>query len=508
MTDPEGHLGPQRSRPTAEDPTLRPDSGPAQPRRRRLIRIAAATAAGLVLLTAGAGFWLYQHLTGNLSTFDSAGVAASRPPAGPSDASGATPVNVLLLGSDSRANGNQELAGGESGTGNSDTAILLHVYADHRHAVGVSIPRDSLVDIPPCLLPGGRWTAPQHNQMFNSAFSVGGAPNGNPACSQNTVETLTGLRIDHTVVVDFKGFAAMTSAVGGVPVCVPNDVDGFGIRLRKGRQNVSGQQALAFVRARHGIGDGSDIGRMRRQQAFLSALIQKIQAQGFDLTTLLPLADAATRSLTVDQGLGSPLKLASFVQSLHGVKLADITFVTAPWRYAGDRVALLHPDADTLWTLLRQDRTLDGRSTGRATASAPAGASATQPADLTVPIAVQNGTHTPGVTLKAIRDLRAQGYQQVTEEDDGIDRAVTSIGYGPGHQADAERLARLFPGADVRADSESTTVTITLGTDYATALAAAGPSSTPNASPGTVPGGIAQNTRPADADACSGLSYG
>lgn len=112
------------------------------------------------------------------------------------------------------------------------------------------------------------------------------------------------------------------------------------------------------------------------------------------------------------------------------------------------------------------------------------------------------------MTLKAIRDLRAQGYQQVTEEDDGIDRAVTSIGYGPGHQADAERLARLFPGADVRADSESTTVTITLGTDYATALAAAGPSSTPNASPGTVPGGIAQNTRPADADACSGLSYG
>ncbi|MFF7632043.1 LCP family protein [Kitasatospora sp. NPDC008050] len=508
MTDPEGGLGPQRSRPTAEDPTLRPESGPARTRHRRLVRIAAATAAGLVLLTAGAGVWLYQHLTGNLSTFDSAGVAASRPPAGPSDASGSAPVNVLLLGSDSRAHGNDELAGGDVGTGNSDTAILLHVYADHRHAVGVSIPRDSLVDIPPCLLPNGRWTAPQHNQMFNSAFSVGSAPNGNPACSQNTVETLTGLRIDHTVVVDFKGFAAMTSAVGGVPVCVPNDVDGFGIRLKKGRQTVSGQQALAFVRARHGIGDGSDIGRMRRQQAFLSALIQKIQAQGFDLTTLLPLADAATKALTVDQGLGTALKLASFVQSLHGVTLADITFVTAPWRYAGDRVALLHPDADTLWTLLRQDRTLDGRSTGQVAAPTSTGASPTQPADLTVPITVQNGTHTPGLTLKAVRDLQAKGYQQVTEEDGGIDHAVTGIGYGPGHQADAERLARLFPGADVRADSESTTVTITLGTDYATAVTTPGPSGTPGASPGAVPGGIAQNARPADTDACSGLSYG
>ncbi|GAB2726517.1 LCP family protein [Kitasatospora kifunensis] len=511
MTDPEEHLGTQRSRPTAEDPTLRPESGPAQSRRRRLAKIAAVTAAGLVLLTAGAFFWFYQHLTGNLSIFDSAGVAASRPPTGPSDASGSTPVNVLLLGSDSRANGNEDLAGGGIGPGNSDTAILLHVYADHHHAVGVSIPRDSLVDIPPCLLPSGKWTVPQHNQMFNSAFAIGGNPNGNPACSQNTVETLTGLRVDHTVVVDFKGFAAMTSAVGGVPVCVPNDVDGFGIRLKKGRQNVSGQQALAFVRARHGIGDGSDIGRMRRQQAFLSALIQKVQAQGFDLTTLLPLADAATKALTVDQGLGTALKLASFVQSLHGVKLADITFVTAPWRYAGDRVALLHPDADTLWTLLRQDRTLDGRSTGAVAATATT-ASPTRPADLTVPIAVQNGTRTLGLTFRAIHDLRAEGYRQVTAEDGGIDHAVTAIGYGPGHQADAERLAQLFPGADVRADAESTTVTVTLGIDYATAVATPGPSASPgaspSASPGTVPGGIAENVRRADADACSGLSYG
>ncbi|MCX4749289.1 LCP family protein [Kitasatospora sp. NBC_01287] len=528
MTDPEHRPGQRRARlrpgrrtapdelEAPEGPSLEPRPGPAaHANRHRVARVAGLTAAVLVLATAGAGFWFYERLDGNLSIFDSSGISASRPPTGPSDASGSTPVNVLVLGSDSRSGGNDDLAGGDVGGGNSDTAILLHVYADHRHAVAVSLPRDALVDIPPCLLPGGHWTSAQHGQMFNSAFAVGGYPNGNPACAQNTVEALTGLRVDHTMVIDFKGFAAMTAAIGGVPVCVPSDVDGFGIHLKKGLQTVAGTQALAFVRARHGLGDGSDIGRMRRQQAFLAALVQKVRRQGFDLTTLLPLADAATRSLTVDPGLGTAMKLVTFVQSLHAVELGDLSFVTAPWRYAGDRVALVHPDADTLWTLLRQDRTLDGRSTGRpagpSTAAGPAG-----PADPTLPITVQNGSGTTGLAVRAAEDLRDKGFQDVTAGIGGIDRAVTTIGYAPGHQADAERLAPYFPGADVRADSESDPLTVTLGTDYATARASAAatgaPSPTgspsPGPSPGAVPSGIAQNTRPADADICAGVTYG
>ncbi|MDH6118650.1 LCP family protein required for cell wall assembly [Kitasatospora sp. GAS204A] len=531
MTEPEDRLGRQRARSAPggrrvrEHLSLGPGRSAPRSRRRRVARIAGLTAASLVLTTAGAGFLFYEHLNGNLSIFDSSGISASRPPAGPGDGSGSTPVNVLLLGSDSRAAGNEDLAGGDIGPGNSDTAILLHVYADHRHAVGVSIPRDALVDIPPCLLPSGRWTVEQHGEMFNSAFAIGGYPGGNPACAQNTVEALTGLRVDHTIVVDFKGFAAITTAIGGVPVCVPNDVDGFGIRLRKGRQTVAGAQALAFVRARHGIGDGSDIGRMKRQQAFLSALIQKVQSQGFNLTTLLPLADAATRALTVDAGLGTAMKLASFAQSLHTITLRDINFVTVPWQYAGDRVSLVHPDADTLWTLLRQDRTLDGRSTRQV--ATPSAVSPVRPADPTVPITVQNGTATVGLAVRAAHDLLAKGYQDVTAGLGGIDHAVTSIGYPPGRQADAEQLARYFPGADVRADTESTALTLTLGTDYATAVASAEPTGTatasatgaptadapshgpsPGPSPGAVPSGIAQNTRPADADICAGLTYG
>ncbi|MFJ6777533.1 LCP family protein, partial [Kitasatospora sp. NPDC091257] len=333
-------------------------------RRRRYLRTAIGLAAVLVLSVVGAGAWFYHRLDNNITTFDSGGVATERPPAPvPASPGASVPVNVLLLGSDTRDEGNDSLGGGDEGVGHSDTAILVHVYADHKHAVGVSIPRDTLVTIPSCKLPNGTWTTPKTDQMFNSAFTVGLAEKGNPACTQNTVEKLTGLRIDHTVVVDFKGAAAMSDAVGGVEACVPNDVNQYGIHLKKGLQKLSGQSAVDYLRTRHGIGDNSDIGRMKRQQAFLSSMIKKVQGQGFSLPTLLPLADAATKSLTVDEGLGTAMKLVDFARSIQDIKLSDVSFVTAPWRFAGDRIRLVQPDADALWKLLREDRTLDGQST-------------------------------------------------------------------------------------------------------------------------------------------------
>ncbi|GAA4847605.1 LCP family protein [Kitasatospora terrestris] len=500
--------------------------GAAAPRRARLARAAGATAAVLVLATAGAGAWLYQRLDQNITTFSADGIATSRPPVAPPAAGGGRAVNVLLLGSDTRQDGNGSLGGGEEGVGHSDTAILLHVYADHQHAVGVSIPRDTLVTVPACRLPDGRWTAAKHNQMFNSAFTVGEFAKGNPACTQNTVEALTGLRIDHTIVVDFKGFAAMTAAVHGVDVCVPNDVDSYGIHLTKGRQTVSGQTALDYVRARHGFGDGSDIGRVKRQQAFMSSLIKKVQAQGFNPTTILPLADAATKSLTVDPELGSAYKLAEFAQSLQGIKLSDITFVTVPWRYQGERVALVQPDADTLWNLLRQDRTLDGRATASPGASAspsssaaasasasPSGSAAALPPN--VPITVHNAAGSPGLAGKAASALRAKGHSDVTVGPNTTPRRTTLIEYGPGRNAAAEALVQLYPGAELRADAAADGLVLTLGQDSAPAdpeTEEASPSGTgsarPTALPSTIPTGIAENARPADSDLCSDLSFG
>ncbi|MBE1608060.1 LCP family protein [Actinopolymorpha pittospori] len=326
--------------------------------------LAAVVAAAFVAFGA-----IYIWLDGNLSTFDPRGIGSHRPPAAEPNAAGSSPVNVLMIGSDSRAGGNQNLGGGAGAVGRSDTTVLLHVYADHQHAVAVSIPRDTLVDIPACLLPNGKWSTPRHQVMFNEAFTVGLTAAGNPACTQNTVEQLTGLRIDHTIVVDFEGFAAMTQAVGGVKVDVPQDVYADDLNpnrgsrgqlvFAKGVQTVSGKQALDYVRVRHGLGDGSDIGRIERQQAFLASLVATVQAKGMNPTTLLPLADAATKSLTVDPGLDSAAKLMSFAMSARDIGPDDISFVIVPWRYAGARVALVQPDADNLWSTLKSDRNLD-----------------------------------------------------------------------------------------------------------------------------------------------------
>ncbi|GAA0470969.1 LCP family protein [Streptomyces sp. NPDC046215] len=471
--------------------------------------VALALAA---LLTAGAG-WFYLKLNGNIDTFDADGLSKNRPGAGVSG------QNVLVIGSDSRAGGNVALGGGDGDVGRSDTAFLLHVYGDRKHAIGVSIPRDTLVEIPPCRLPDGSWTAPRGRAMFNSAFSVGESAKGNPACTQNTVEKLTGLRVDHTVVVDFEGFSSMTSAVGGVQVCVPKDVyqgdldphrgSRGDLLFPKGQQSVSGRKALDYVRVRHGIGDGSDIGRIQRQQAFVSSMIKKVRSQGFNPATLLPLADAATKSLTVDPGLGSADKLLSFAMSLKDIDLHDIKFVTVPWRYEGDRVDVVQPEADALWASLKADRTIDGQdATEKGTGPRAEQADAPVSGD-GVSVSLVNGTTVGGLAGRAAAVLKERGYAVTgTSTASGAEQATTIIEFGPGEAAHARTLARLFPGSYVRGTAASGIV-VTLGHDYA-----AGPSAAPSAgapagsSAGPRPGGDTGKARSADDDPCADLSFG
>ncbi|HSE69190.1 MAG TPA: LCP family protein [Nocardioidaceae bacterium] len=318
--------------------------------------------AVLLVGVAGAGAVAYVRLDRSINTFSGKGISKHRPP----------PTvhgqNILLIGSDTRAGADQALGGAGSAVGRSDTTLFLHIYEGGRRAVAVSIPRDALVDIPPCRLPDGNWSLPQQDAMFNAAFSVGQTQAGNPACTVNTVEKMTGMRVDHTVVADFAGFAAMTDIVGGVPVCLPEPVYQGDINpnlgeqgelvFHKGLQTVSGPKALDYVRLRHGVGDGSDIGRMQRQQAFLGSVISKVRAEGMTPTNILPLAEAATKYLTFDSALGSARELVSLVLSLRHMNTQDVMFVTTPWRYDGPRVALVHPDVDRLWAALRHDEPL------------------------------------------------------------------------------------------------------------------------------------------------------
>ncbi|AZS84374.1 LytR family transcriptional regulator [Streptomyces griseoviridis] len=503
------------SRTTAR-PRHRGDRPPARDRRRRrgggrLRTVLVVCLAVLVLVAAGAG-WLYLKLNGNISTFDSDGLSDDRP-----DAASSKGENVLVIGSDARTGGNSALGGGDkSDIGRSDTAFLLHIYADHRHALAVSIPRDTLVTIPPCKLPDGSWTTTQANTMFNAAYSVGQTAKGNPACTQNTVEELTGMRVDHTVVVDFKGFARLTEVVGGVKVCLPQDIYQKDLNpnratrgkllFEQGEQSVSGERALDYVRIRHGIGDGSDIGRIKRQQAFVASLLKKVKSDGLTPTKLLPLADAATASLTVDSGLGSADKLISFVMSLKDIDLHNTKFVTVPWRYEGSRVAVVEPDADALWAALKADRTIDGKDASGGTSGGKGkGATATPSPSAVdgsgVSVTVYNGTAVSGLAARAADELTAAGFTVTgTATATSQDHATTVIQYGPGLQNRARKVAQLFPGAELR-EIGGAVVNVVLGQTFATAAPA-------TAAPSAVPSGVSDEARSADDDPCSDLSYG
>ncbi|MFI6447275.1 LCP family protein [Kitasatospora sp. NPDC050543] len=505
--------------------------------KRNVKKIIAWTAAGVMVLIVGTGGAIYYKLNGNISSFDSDAISKDRPAEAQADANGNKPVNVLLIGSDSRAGGNSNLGGGGEGGARSDTTILLHVYADHKHAVGISIPRDSLVTVPACKLPNGKWTKELPNQMFNSAFSVGNTEQGNPACTQNTVEKLTGVRVDHTIEVNFEGFAAMTSAVNGVDACLPNDIYEGDINpnlghkgkvvLPKGTQKLSGQKALDYVRLRHGIGDNSDVGRMQRQQAFLSSLIASVKKQGLNPTTLLPLADAATKSMTVDPGLDSATKLMDFALTMKDIDLHDLKFLTTPWRYNKERIDLVHPAVDNLWTALKADRTIDGQdATGQqedapespsAEAPSPAASTttATAPAADTagagVKVAVYNGTTTTGLAGKAAEALKAAKFTVTTTASaKTTTHATTTVEYGPGQKANAEKVAALFPNATVTAGAGSG-ISLTLGKDYAGAgggAAASGGAPAAAAAPQPLPSEVVAGARSADDDICSNVSYG
>ena len=397
-----------------------------------------------MVLALVAGITAYAKLNGKIHTFSSAGISRHRPKSAPAGSE-----NILLIGSDTRSGNNSKLGGAGDAVGRSDTTLVVHIYPGHTRAVAVSIPRDSLVTIPSCRLPDGHWTGPQHDVMFNSAFSVGQSPQGNPACTLNTVEKLTGLKIDHTVVANFAGFAALSKAVGGVPVCVPNDVyqgdldpnrsTQGALLFRAGKQEVSGDRALQYVRIRHGLGDGSDIGRIQRQQAFLASLIMTIRSRGLTPSHLLPLVNAATANLTFDPSLGTASKLLKFAMSLRNFQPSHVNFVTVPWQYAGARVAIVQPDADHLFRALQANQAIDTQNQHKKKSQKHGSAAASK----SVPVSVYNGTTTAGLAGSTGTRLQGIGYTVGTIGNaPRQDYPQTEIQYGPGQTAQAKALAR------------------------------------------------------------------
>jgi LCP family protein required for cell wall assembly len=334
--------GTERSGPS--DRHRRPDD--RSPSRRQVVAIAASSLAVLTVAIGGGAFALYDRLESNIRTVD-----IGQSP-GSSGGEG-QPMNLLLIGSDSRAGSNAQY--GQDDGARSDTTMLLHVAAGRKSATVASIPRDTMVQLPSCTLPDGTSSAPQLG-MFNSAFAIGGA-----ACTVRTVEALSNIPIDHVLVVDFTGFKNIVDAIGGIPVTLAqavNDPDSH-LNLPAGTSIVTGEQALAFVRARHNLGDGSDIGRMGRQQQFLQSALDTMTSNGTldDPAKLYKILDAATKALTTDPALGSLSALAHLADDVKQVPRANITYLTVPWQwYPQDpnRVEFA-PAAQQLFDDLRND---------------------------------------------------------------------------------------------------------------------------------------------------------
>lgn len=330
--------------------------------KRKGLLIMAWTAAGIVVLGGTGAGYLYFKLNGNIKSVDIDQALGTDRPQKVDNGS----ENILVLGSDTRSGTNKKLGGGtDDGSARSDTAMIVHVYEGHKKASVVSIPRDTLVDRPKCTDTGGDTHDAASGVMFNEAYSTGGA-----ACTVKTVESLTGIRMDHYLEVDFSGFQKLIDELGGVRVTTTKDISDpdSHLDLKAGVHELTGKQALGLVRTRHGVGDGSDLGRIQLQQAFIKALINQVKDINLfgNPKRLYDLANTATKTVTTDSDLGTVNSLMSFANGLKGIGSKNMNMVTMPVQYDPadpNRVIVAEAKAKMVWTALKNDKAIPEAAT-------------------------------------------------------------------------------------------------------------------------------------------------
>jgi len=355
--------------------------------------LTGVTAVLIVSATAVAAVAVYGTVSNILPGIHLTHIAgASIAPAAPSIGPITGEVNIVLAGSDTRTNQvgyqSKDQLAGSSGAGNNDVTMLLHISANHTSATVVSFPRD-LVSIPLC----GKSIS---HAMFNTTLAIG------LSCTVNTVEKMTGLTIPYAGIITFNGVTGMSNAVGGVTVCLATPIKDLytepQLDLAAGQQTLVGDMALSFLRSRHGVGDGSDLGRISNQQIFLSALTRKIVSGGVlsNPLTLFKLANAAVANVRFSDTLANPSTLVSIALALKGLDLSKIVFVQYPTgsdpAYPNRVVPLLGPAA-ALTAALKSDQPIS--LTGKLGRAAVADQNAA-----TTPISTPTGaaTTTPGAT--------------------------------------------------------------------------------------------------------------
>lgn len=458
-----------------EDPAETAQNGGRRPRVRRRHAIllgVGAVLASLVVSVVAAGF----YLRGNIETLDvgdaladpgsaeavvqaAAGADDSVPDQDPADGGG-DPLNILVMGSDTRKGQGggygsaQEIEGARS-----DTTLLVHIAGNRDSVTVLSIPRDLVTTIPPCRTPEGAKSA-RTTDRFNAAFFIGG-----PECTIRTVTALTGLPINHFAVVDFAGFREVVDALGGVEVCVDEPVSDplANLYLEPGVHRIRGEQALGFVRTRTGgLGDGSDLARIERQQEFLASMVREATSLSIlgNPLKLFNTLSAVTKSLTVDPGLTDVMGMVTVAQSLAQIGPANVSFVTLPNYYSEDFITV-RMDSRAARPIL--DALAHDRPWPAPIAEVDDNSLAMRPA--AVRLAVMDRSSRGNQGERAAAHLEGLGFE-VGDVWTGDATRRTQVRYGDGFKRQAAVVAASFDGAAVVADPALSGVRLVLGKDF------------------------------------------
>jgi LCP family protein required for cell wall assembly len=466
-------------------------------RKRKVVKWVSIIAAVGVLGTAGAAYGYYEYLAGKIRKGErsSGRTDVAKPKA---NAEGETAMNILILGSDSRNDAaDAKLGGAADSTGaRADVIMIAHLSADRSNMSVVSIPRDTRVAIPECTDPKTEQVYAPTDTIINASLGRGG-----PGCTLATVQNLTGVYIDHWLMIDFSGVVKMADVVGGVEVCVEHSVwdrptryirhGGSGLKLTSGKHTIQGKQALQWLRTRDAF--GSDAGRAKAQHMYMSSLIRTLRSQNLftNPSRLNKIATTAMSAFEVSEEIGTPKKLYDLGMELKTVPPKRISMLTMP-RIEDDQDKNHYlPDpagAPQVWSLLRADVAMDAN--GRAATTSPPGTPTTAPATpsgpaahapASIPVTVVNGTagtadgtateHRAG----GIADtLKAAGFTQAAAGQEARPSAGTTLTYpsagGAQSRADATAVAKVLkiPAAGIKASAAVQTITLTVGADWKT----------------------------------------
>ncbi|MFI9247573.1 LCP family protein [Streptomyces sp. NPDC053086] len=451
-------------------------------RTKKILLWTGGSMAFVLVAVSAAGYLYIKHLNDNITSVsdDGASTGGFRKDEA---------INILLIGTDKRTGAGNEGYGDSGSVGHADTTILLHLSKDRSNATALSIPRDLIVDVPDCPTQQDDGTekviAGSQGVRFNTSL---GQDDRTPSCTMRTVTELTGIKPDDFMVADFNAVKTLTEAVDGVEVCLGKDIDDpdSHLKLSKGTHNISGEQALAFVRTRHSVGLGGDLSRIGLQQQFLGALMRKLKGNATltSPTKMLKLAEAGTKALTVDDKLDSIGKLKDLGLELGKLNPKNLTFTTVPVKDnpadgAVHKTVIVDPTlAPQVFGAVQNDVSFtDVKKKQKAAKNAQAARlKGTKAPASEVRVRILNGGAETGSAQAALTWL--QNSEGVTKSENAGNAPAaltkTTLEYAPDQAAQARRLAAIMglsgaalkPGKSVTNAQGLPAMTLTLGKDF------------------------------------------